>query len=93
VLVLTRKSGEALVIDGQIEVIVLGVEGDKVKIGIIAPREVQILRKELYQGIQAQTAIQEKLAEGVEPDTFNSLRTLLLSAYGVEEELVEQKNQ
>jgi carbon storage regulator len=51
-LVLSRKSQESIVIDGHIEVTVLSVEGDIVKLGINAPKEVSIFRKELYEAIQ-----------------------------------------
>ena len=51
-LVLSRKKGESLMIGGQIEVVVLDVEGDTVKIGIQAPKTVEILRKELWTAIQ-----------------------------------------
>lgn len=51
-LALSRKKGEALVINNNIEVIVLEVKGDQVKIGISAPKEVPIYRKEVYLQIQ-----------------------------------------
>lgn len=78
-LVLTRRVNESVIIDGNIAVTVLAIEGDKVKLGIAAPREVSIFRKELYDGIQAQEKLQGKLAEGSEPDTFKALRDLLIS--------------
>ena len=53
-LVLTRRIEESLIIDDQIIITVLSVEGDKVKLGITAPREVTILRKELWQAMQDQ---------------------------------------
>ena len=53
-LVLTRRIEESLIIDDNIIVTVLSVEGDKVKLGITAPREVTILRKELWQAMQDQ---------------------------------------
>lgn len=46
-LVLSRKEGEAIVIDGQIEVTVLRLECGKVRIGITAPRAVRVVRGEL----------------------------------------------
>ena len=52
-LALSRKKGEALVINNNIEVTVLEVKGDQVKIGISAPKEVPIYRKEVYLQIQA----------------------------------------
>ncbi|SFS85291.1 carbon storage regulator CsrA [Paenibacillus sp. 453mf] len=51
-LVLSRKKGESIVIDEQIEVTVLGVEGDTIRIGIQAPAEVDIFRKEVHLAIQ-----------------------------------------
>lgn len=46
-LVLSRKPGEQIQIDGHITVTVLGVEGKRIRLGIEAPREVPILRTEL----------------------------------------------
>lgn len=51
-LALSRKKGEALVINNNIEVTVLEVKGDQVKIGISAPKEVPIYRREVYLQIQ-----------------------------------------
>ena len=51
-LTLSRKPGETVVIDGQIRVKVVRVEGDVVKIGIEAPDEVSIHRQEVYDEIQ-----------------------------------------
>ncbi|AJS60372.1 carbon storage regulator CsrA [Paenibacillus sp. IHBB 10380] len=51
-LVLSRKKGESIVIQDQIEVTILGVEGDTVRIGISAPKHVDIFRKEVYASIQ-----------------------------------------
>ncbi|MBO4213381.1 MAG: carbon storage regulator CsrA [Lachnospiraceae bacterium] len=51
-LALTRKKGEALVIGNNVEITVLEVKGDQVKIGIQAPKDVSIYRKEIYLQIQ-----------------------------------------
>lgn len=51
-LALSRKSGESIVISNDIEVTVLEVKGDQVKIGISAPKSVPIYRKEIYLQIQ-----------------------------------------
>ncbi|BFH65559.1 MULTISPECIES: carbon storage regulator CsrA [Paenibacillus] len=51
-LVLSRKKGEAIVIQDQIEITVLSVEGDTIKIGISAPSDVDIYRKEVYLSIK-----------------------------------------
>ena len=47
-LVLARKTNESLVIDGRIVVRVMRVDGDTVKIGIDAPKEVPVFRSEIY---------------------------------------------
>jgi carbon storage regulator len=62
VLVLTRRLEESIVIAGNIIVTVLSVEGEKVKLGIEAPRDVPILRRELYNAIQQQEAAARKFA-------------------------------
>jgi len=51
-LILSRKPGETVVIDGRIRLKVIRVEGDVVKIGIDAPAEVSIHRQEVYDEIQ-----------------------------------------
>lgn len=51
-LILTRKIGESITIADHIEVTVLEVKGDQVKIGIQAPKDVDIHRKEIYEVIK-----------------------------------------
>ena len=51
-LALSRKKNEALVINNNIEVTILEIKGDQVKIGIAAPKEVPVYRKEVYLQIQ-----------------------------------------
>jgi len=53
-LVLTRKNKEAIQIGEEIEVKVLGIEGDQVKLGIEAPKSIDIHRKEIYLDIKNQ---------------------------------------
>ena len=53
-LVLTRKKNEAIQIGDDIEIKVLGMEGDQVKLGIEAPKSVDIHRKEVYLDIKEQ---------------------------------------
>jgi carbon storage regulator len=47
-LILTRKIDQSIVIQGNIQIVVLGVERDRVKLGIAAPAEVTVLREELF---------------------------------------------
>jgi carbon storage regulator len=57
-LVLTRKIGEEIIIDGRIRVTVTQIKGDKVRIGIAAPPEVRVDRQEVH----------ERRQEFAEPD-------------------------
>jgi carbon storage regulator len=54
-LVLTRKSNQSIMIGDEIEVSVLSVMGEKVRIGIQAPQEVPVFRKEIYLEIHRET--------------------------------------
>ena len=51
-LALSRKRDESLIIDNNIEITILDIRGDQVKIGISAPKEIPIYRKEVYLQIQ-----------------------------------------
>jgi carbon storage regulator len=51
-LVLTRKKNESIMIGDSIEIKVLAVEGEQIKLGIIAPKHIDIYRKEIYIAIQ-----------------------------------------
>jgi carbon storage regulator len=64
-LVLTRKTNQSIMIGDDVEVSVLAVTGDKVRIGITAPREVPVFRKEVYLSIQAEK-VQEAAGDGAE---------------------------
>lgn len=51
-LALTRKKGESIIIGDNIEVVILGIQGDQVKLGIEAPKSISVHRHEIYQQIQ-----------------------------------------
>jgi carbon storage regulator len=61
-LVLTRKLNEKIIIDDQIEITVVGIENGKVQLGIDAPQEIEIMRKELLEDVKEenQKAVQNK---------------------------------
>ncbi|WP_026679183.1 carbon storage regulator CsrA [Fictibacillus gelatini] len=71
-LVLTRKLKEAIQIGDDIEITILGVEGEQVKLGINAPKHIEIHRKEIY------LAIQEENNKAANPSAalINQLKTL-----------------
>ncbi len=60
-LALTRKKGESIIISDDIEVTILSVSKDQVKLGIVAPKEVSVHRKEIYELIQAENQAASKV--------------------------------
>lgn len=67
-LALTRKLNESIIIDNDIEITILEIKGEQVKIGITAPKTVPVYRKELYVQIQEankEAASQEHAAEAL----------------------------
>ena len=70
-LALSRKKNEALVINNNIEITVLEIKGEQVKLGISAPKEVPVYRKEVY------VQIQEVNQEAVSTDVMEALKNLL----------------
>ena len=53
-LVITRKQEQSIIIGGEVEVIVLGISKDGVRLGIKAPRSVQVHRREVFEAIAAE---------------------------------------
>ncbi len=70
-LALSRKKNEAIVINNNIEITILEIKGDQVKIGVSAPKEVPIYRKEVY------VQIQEANKEAVNVDGIEALKNML----------------
>ena len=64
-LALTRKKGESLLVNNNIEITVLEIRGDQIKIGISAPKNVPVYRKEVYLQIQKENEASLK-ADGLE---------------------------
>lgn len=65
-LVLTRKPGQSIMIGDGVEVQVLSVAGEKVRLGITAPRDVSIFRNEVYDRIESEN--QQSAGENNEGD-------------------------
>ena len=61
-LILSRKSGERIVIGSDIEIVVMDTRGDRVRIGIEAPQEVPVHRKEVHERIQQQQRMEAEAA-------------------------------
>lgn len=64
-LALSRKKNESIVINNDIEITILDIKGDQVKIGVSAPKSVPVYRKEVYLQIQEANKAASRL-EGVE---------------------------
>jgi carbon storage regulator len=71
-LILTRKIGESLMIGAEVTVTVMAVHGDQVRIGIKAPRDVEVHREEIYERIKAG----EDIAALAAP-TFDAVRACI----------------
>lgn len=67
-LVLTRKLGQSIVIGDEIEVVVLEVRGEQVRIGIRAPKTVMVHRKEIYEQIQEENKSSSEVRPEDVPD-------------------------
>jgi carbon storage regulator len=76
-LVLSRKVKESILIGDSIVITVLAVDGEHIKIGIAAPRDVSIMRQEVVQAMREQEKIQELLANETKSEKFDLLRNLL----------------
>ncbi|MGM0607895.1 MAG: carbon storage regulator CsrA [Candidatus Muiribacteriota bacterium] len=59
-LVLTRKKNESIIIGDNVEVVIVDIKGDQIKIGINAPKNVSVHRKEVYEEIQRENIIAAK---------------------------------
>lgn len=70
-LALSRKKNEAIIVNNNVEITILEVKGDQVKIGITAPKEVPVYRKEVYMQIQ------EANKEAVNVEGLEALKNLL----------------
>lgn len=71
-LALSRKPGESIVIENNIEITILEVRGEQVKLGIVAPSSVPIYRKELLKEIQDSN----KEASKVNEDVVNNINKI-----------------
>ncbi len=70
-LALSRKKNEAIIVNNNVEITILEIKGDQVKIGISAPKEVPIYRKEVY------VQIQEANKEATNVEGMAALKDLL----------------
>ena len=76
-LVLSRKTGQKLIIDNQIEVVVLETRGESVKLGIIAPKNVTVFREEIYEEIKKANTQALAETQQTQTDDLNLAMSLL----------------
>lgn len=70
-LALTRKKGESIIVNNDIEISILELRGDQVKVGISAPKEVPVYRKEVY------LQIQKENEAALSADSITALKEIL----------------
>ena len=76
-LVLTRKPGQSIMIGDGVEIQVLAVAGEKVRLGITAPRDVSIFRNEVYERIESEAASRDdELKQGTNAVVEDALERL-----------------
>lgn len=75
-LVLTRKSNQSIMIGDDIEVSVLSIMGEKVRIGIQAPRDIPVFRKEVYLEIQEERALEAGRQQSFSAEVDDALSKL-----------------
>jgi carbon storage regulator len=73
VLVLTRKTNQSIMIGDDVEVTVLAVSRDKIRLGITAPRDIPVFRKEVYLSIKEENAEADGDAAGAVDEALDEL--------------------
>ncbi len=81
-LVLSRRKDETIMIGDDIEVTVVDVKGDTVRIGIAAPRSISVHRKEIYEAIQAENIAAAKQHAVPDPTALGNVASLLKKGKG-----------
>ncbi|HNU92995.1 MAG TPA: carbon storage regulator CsrA [Spirochaetota bacterium] len=74
-LVLARKLNESIIIGDDIEVVVIDIKGDQVKLGISAPKRISVHRKEIYDEIQQENIA--AMSSNLKPETLKNLSDFL----------------
>ena len=75
-LALTRKKGESIIIGNDVEVVLLGINGEQVKLGVIAPKSIPVYRKEIHLQIKEENvAAQNVNAENLK-DLADAVKSL-----------------
>ena len=76
-LVLARKINESIMIGDDVEIVIIDIKGDQVKLGIKAPKTISVHRKEIYDGIQKENIAAMK--SQLKPETLKDISDILQS--------------
>ncbi len=87
-LILSRRAGESLTIGDEITVTVVGINGNQIRLGITAPREVRVLREEIYKAMH-----EENRAAARASDPGRRLRELFQRVHGKTKEESSEEQQ
>lgn len=74
-LVLSRQKDESIMIGDDVEIIIVDVRGDKVRLGITAPKEIPVHRMEIYEAIQREKAMEKESAQKPEKEKAEPEKT------------------
>jgi carbon storage regulator len=80
-LVLSRQRDESIMIGDTIKITIVQIKGDKVRIGIEAPRDIEVHREEVYKAIRALESEDSKNLEPKEPEILTGKDSKVLDSY------------
>jgi carbon storage regulator len=90
-LVLSRQRDESIMIGDDVEIIIVDVRGDKVRLGITAPKNIPVHRREIYDAIQREKT--EKKESGTQPEKEPQVKKQKKSEQQPEQETPEQSSE
>lgn len=76
-LALTRRKGESIIISENIEVVVIGIVGEQVKLGVIAPKNIAVHRKEIFEQIQKENKLASESADKFSAIDLSGVKNLV----------------
>ena len=78
-LALTRKKGESIIIGDDIEIVLLGINGEQVKLGVLAPKKIPVYRKEIHLQIKEENQAALNVSAGNLKDLADAVKNLKTS--------------
>ena len=74
-LVLARRTNQSIMIGDDVEIVVVDIKGDQVKLGVKAPKEISVFRQEIYQEIQEEN--KKAASNSIKPSELGKLKDIL----------------